>query len=127
MTSLTPSAEKLLREILDVCQSHHGHDPQYWQERFDRLSFEEDALLRSTFKELSDAEMIKTMWADDIPYELVVLNNGASYFEIKAQEEREKKKEKRSGRKHDVMLILIGAILGGLVEFLLFKLFEIGG
>lgn len=100
---------------------------EYWVDRFGSLSFEEDALLRSTFKELSDADMIEARWASNIPYMLTVLNKGAAYFEMKDQKEKESKKEKRSGRIHDVVLLLIGAVLGGLVEFLLFKLFGIGG
>lgn len=125
--SLTPNAESLLREIMTVCQQHGSMAADYWVNRFDKLSFEEDALLRSTFKELSDANMIEARWASNIPYMLTVLNNGAAYFEMKAQKEKDSKKEKRSGIMRDIILLLIGALFGGLVEFLLFKLFGIGG
>ena len=116
--SLTPNAEKLLKEIMDNRLDNGNCDTNYWSERFEGLSFAEDSSLRSTFKELSDAEMIATRWADNVPYVLTILNNGLSYFDIK--------KEKRADRRHDVMMLIIGAILGGIVEFLLFKFFGIG-
>ncbi len=125
--SLTPNAEKLLKEIMDNRLDNGNCDTNYWSERFEGLSFAEDSSLRSTFKELSDAEMIATRWADNVPYVLTVLNNGLSYFDIKKENEKKEKKEKRADRRHDVMMLIIGAILGGIVEFLLFKFFGIGG
>ena len=126
-TSLSPSAEKLLQEILDNRLENGNCDTDYWAERFENLSFAEESQLRSTFKELSNAEMISTTWADDIPYMLTVLNNGVSYFDIKRKVEENEQKEKRSDRWHDIVMLIIGALLGGLIEFLLFKLFGIGG
>lgn len=43
------------------------------------------------------------------------------------EQDKQEKKEKRSNRWHDVRMVILGAILGGLVEFLLFKFFGIGG
>ena len=125
--SLTPNAEKLLKEILDNRLDNGNCDTDYWAKRFEGLSFAEDSQLRSTFKELSDSEMIATRWADNIPFILTVLNNGLSYFDIKKENEKKEKKEKRADRRHDIMMLIIGAILGGIVEFLLFKFFGIGG
>lgn len=125
--SLTPNAEKLLKEILENRLDNGNCDTGYWAKRFEGLSFAEDSQLRSTFKELSDSEMITTRWADNVPYVLTVLNNGLSYFDIKKENEKKEKKEKRADRRHDVMMLIIGAILGGIVEFLLFKFFGIGG
>ena len=122
-TSLSPSAEKILQEILD----NRLENTDYWAERVENLSFAEESQLRSTFKELSNAEMISTTWADDIPYMLTVLNNGVSYFDIKRKVEENEQKEKRSDKWHDIVMLIIGALLGGLVEFMLFKLFGIGG
>ena len=39
--------------------------------------------------------------------------------------EKEERKEKRSSRWHDVWVAAIGAVFGGIVTFLLFKLFGI--
>lgn len=124
---LTPNAENLLKEIMDNRLENGSSDPKYWEKRFESLSFADDGQLRSTFKELSDAEMIETHWADNIPYMITVLNNGVSYFDIKKTKEKKEKKDKRSDRIHDAVLLFIGAILGGVVEFLLFKFFGIGG
>lgn len=43
------------------------------------------------------------------------------------EQDKQEKREKRSNRWHDVQMVILGAILGGLVEFLLFKFFGIGG
>lgn len=43
------------------------------------------------------------------------------------KKDRQEKKEKRSDRWHDVRMVVLGVILGGLVEYLLFKFFGIGG
>ena len=43
------------------------------------------------------------------------------------EQEKNKKKEKRSSLKRDILLLAIGTVFGGIVEFLLFKLFGIGG
>ena len=126
-TSLTPSTEKLLQEIIDNRFENGSCNTDYWEERFKNLSCAEDSQLRSTFKELSDAEMISICWADNIPYILTVQNKGLSYFDVKKNVEQKELKEKRSDRWHDIMMLIIGAILGGLVELLLFKLFGIGG
>ena len=126
-TPLTPNAEKLLKEILDNRLDNGNCDTNYWAKRFEGLSYAEDSQLRSMFKELSDVEMIKTFWASNVPYTLTVLNNGLSYFDIKKENEKKEKKEKRADRRHDIMMLIIGAILGGIVEFLLFKFFGIGG
>ena len=88
--SLPEYEEKLLQEI-----KAHLVDGQYWPKRFDGLSFQEDALLRSAFKDLKDREMISCQWADNAPYLLRVLIKGDSYFELKDEWEKEKQRESR--------------------------------
>lgn len=131
MTELTPNAEKLLREIIDNRSDDGECNTDYWIKRFDGINFAEDSLLRSTFKELSEAEMIYVDWAESVPYMLAVLNNGVSYFSLKDEAEKKAKKESRSGRRHDFIVLLIGtllgAFLGALSQFLLYKVFGIGG
>ena len=68
----------------------------------------------------------KSCGGDCIPCELVVLNKGTSYFEMKNQEEQEKKKEKCSDRRCDRMTTLTGRSLNFLPGPLL-KLVCIGG
>lgn len=43
------------------------------------------------------------------------------------EQEKQEKKETRSARWHDFRMVLLGAVLGGLVQFILFKFFGIGG
>ena len=68
----------------------------------------------------------KPCGGDCIPCELVVLNKSTSYFEMKNQEEQEKKKEKCPDRRHDRMLTLMGRSVNFLSGLLL-KLVCIGG
>lgn len=91
---LTPNTERLLREILDHRLENGTCDIGYWAKRFEGLSFADDALLRSQFKQLADAKMIQTQWADDVPWVIIVLENGASYFDQKEKIEKRKKEEK---------------------------------
>ena len=47
------------------------------------------------------------------------------------EQDRQEKKELRRNRRHDVFMLVLGAVLGsiftGVVEFILFKFFGIGG
>ena len=87
MRRLTKNAEELLKEILEHRQSNGNCDTAYWRERFESLSVADDALLRSLFKELKEADMISTSWADNYPYILLLLNKGISYFDEKSLHE----------------------------------------
>ena len=87
MKHLTKRAEELLKEILDHRLSNGNCDTEYWKERFESLSAADDALLRSLFKELKEADMISTSWADNYPYILLLLGNGISYFDEKQMSE----------------------------------------
>ncbi len=92
MNSLSKRAEDLLREILEHRDISGNCDTEYWKERFDDLSVTDDALLRSLFKELREAGMISTNWADNYPYIILVLAKGISYFE-----EKDKNMEEKTG------------------------------
>ena len=61
--------------------SNGNCDTEYWKERFASLSVADDALLRSLFKGLKEANMISISWADNYPYILLLLGNGISYFD----------------------------------------------
>ena len=123
---LTTKAEEVLRDILSHKNENGSFDTKYWSEKFDTFSFEEDNLCRSCFKELSENDLVQTRWADNCPYIISVTSKGLSYFERKTQAEKEAKKEKHSSRWHDVWVAAIGAVFGGIVTFVLFKLFGIG-
>ena len=77
---LTPYAERLLKEIFDHRSSDGTIDSQYWVNKFENLTFDEDSLCRSCFKELSDAELVKVMWADNCPYHMTITERGRIYF-----------------------------------------------
>ena len=83
MKHLTKRAEALLKEILEHRLSNGNCDTEYWRERFESLSVADDALLRSLFKELKEADMISISWASNYPYILLLLGNGISYFDEK--------------------------------------------
>lgn len=83
MKIVSKRAEDLLREILEHRDEKGNCDTDYWKDRFGSYSVAEDALVRSLFKELREAEMISVSWADNYPYILLILGNGLSYFEEK--------------------------------------------
>ena len=92
MIKISKRAEDLLREILEHRDEKGNCNTTYWKDRFDSLSVADDALLRSLFKELREAEMISTSWADNYPYIILILGNGISYFEEKQREEMHAKR-----------------------------------
>ncbi len=71
---VSKEAEQLLNEIIV-----HECDGDYWPNRFDGLSIRDDTILRGTFGELQSAGLIKTMWADDVPYYITILKDGYLY------------------------------------------------
>lgn len=93
--SLTPHAEMLLQEILDHRLENGNCDISYWANRFDNLSFADEASLRNLFKQLSDANMIQTQWADNGPWMILLLDNAYSYFEQKKIQDEKQAEAKR--------------------------------
>lgn len=75
---LSPQGEALLKEIIDL-QTSGKDNTAHWNERFQNLSFQEENLLRDTFRELRECGYIKTQWADNIPYYLAVTVDGKNY------------------------------------------------
>lgn len=106
---LTKNCEKLLSEILEHRDAEGNCDLSYWKQRFEDLGFAEENLLRSQFGILHDREMISVQWASDVPYILLVLEEGSSYFEQKeyvSQLNRNLIKEKniRNQKEYDVFI-----------------------
>ena len=122
---LTKGAESLLQEIIEHRNENGIVDADYFFKQLEAMYQAEDDLYRSCFKELSDYDLAKTHWADNGPYMISLTSAGMEYFEQKKAAEKEERKEKRSSRWHDVWVAAIGAVFGGIVTFLLFKLFGI--
>ena len=83
MVKLTPEAHQVLDEIIN-----NETVPDYWKHRFENLSNREDNILCGCFKELSEANMISTMWASGHPYIIQVLKDGYLYDTHMKEEER---------------------------------------
>lgn len=83
MIRLSEEAEKTLKEIID-----HDSDPNYWEKRFSDLDKKNKAILEGSFKELSNNQMVKALWGDNIPYYIQILRDGYLYFKNKKNDER---------------------------------------
>lgn len=75
---ISEKAEELFQEIINNTNKN-----AYWEKRFETLDSSEDIALRTLFKELVDANLIKVYWADDIPYHIEILSNWQTYFNKK--------------------------------------------
>lgn len=75
---ISEKAEELFQEIINNINKN-----AYWEKRFETLNSSEDIALRTLFKELVDANLIKVYWADNIPYHMEILSNWQTYFNKK--------------------------------------------
>ena len=75
---ISEKAEELFQEIINNINKN-----AYWEKRFETLNSTEDIALRTLFKELVDANLIKVYWADNIPYHIEILSNWQTYFNKK--------------------------------------------
>lgn len=82
MNRISKEAFGVLKEIIE-----NEKVPEYWVNRFESLSTREDSIIRGCFKELSEAGMISTQWADNHPYVIRVLKDGYLYEEYMKEEE----------------------------------------
>lgn len=71
---VSEEAEAVLFDILE-----HQNESDYWKNRFEGLSTKEDVILRGSFKELNDRELIVSKYADNYPYMIQVLKDGYTY------------------------------------------------
>lgn len=106
---LTPMAEKLLSEII----KHSNNTTEYWRERFEGLTKQEDQELRATFKELQAKKYINVSWADNHPWTIKISSEGSQYATLKEN----KRKEEKKLSWHDWMIGIVGALIG-LIPFL---------
>ncbi len=81
---------KVSQEALSILNEivKNENIPNYWTKRFCNLSGKEESILRGCFKELSDAKLISTKWADNYPYIIQVLKDGYLYEEHVKEENR---------------------------------------
>ncbi len=73
---LSQEAEALLNEIIN-----HEKDTNYWEVRFDNIDNRTKAILFKSFSELKYHSCIAFSWADDMPSDIIVLEDGYSYVE----------------------------------------------
>lgn len=83
MDRLSSGSERLLKDIMEHRNEGGSCDLNYWEQRFDELEteYDKEELLRSQFGTLKDKKMISVYWGDNVPVDLVVLDNGVAYYE----------------------------------------------
>ena len=74
--TVSDEAKNILDEIIA-----HENEPDYWKLRFEIVSPKDDTILRGCFRELNEAKLVKTKWADNYPYYNQVLKDGYLYEE----------------------------------------------
>ena len=124
--ALSNGAEKLLKDILDHRTEEGLVNTEFFCQKFEAMTPGEDEIYRSCFAELSDHGMIKTCWADDKPYIISLTSFAVEYFSSKKELEKKNRKESHRSQRHDIWVAALGALFGGIVTFVLFRLFGIG-
>lgn len=94
---LSSQAVNLLNEIIE-----NLNNPNYWKNKYEKLSFHDELRLDSIFRELINGEYIAAMWADDYPYSIYVENKGYNKAE-KGNTQMEE--EKLPDKLNDIKLI----------------------
>ncbi len=77
-------AEDLIVDLqkIDSLSGDEGH--QYWLQRFNDLSHEDDLRLREAISELEKSGFLTiSLWADNIPWTAHLTDNGKSYSKKK--------------------------------------------
>ena len=84
MDNLSKISQTLLKEIIK-CNSNPKHFEDYFNLFCDlsKTKYKTEEILRTAFGELEDAGMIKTEWADDVPWKISVTSRGYSYLSEK--------------------------------------------
>lgn len=60
---ISKEAQALLNEIIE-----HDGQSDYWANRFANLNYRDETILRGYFSELKTNNLIKVLWADNLPY-----------------------------------------------------------
>lgn len=118
---LSPHAEQLLQDIIELYKEHPNGDDSYWEERLRSLSFAQKEEFWSLMVELKDSGYIFFQTADNIPYILSLTSKGKHYFEYLSELEEEKKCRKRLEMRENFLRDLLVAIVGAIVGWLLGK------
>lgn len=73
---LPSNSKKLLDEILEA-----NNPAEMLCEKFQGISSKEDDMLRAIIRELVQYDFIKVLWADNVPYHVVINNSARTYNE----------------------------------------------
>ena len=84
---LPSNSRELLKEILEVDDPVESLD-----KKFDNCNQKEEDILRGIIGELCDLNLIKVLWADDVPYTVYINNSARTYFERESEYEKIQKK-----------------------------------
>ena len=115
MERLSIGAETLLKEIISHHNVNNNSDTAYWRTRFENMSYDENFVIRSQFQELEEQRMISVFWADNIPAEIQLLNNGWAYEADCKRQEKDKQSEQKSEFWRTLIVGVISAIIGVIV------------
>lgn len=102
----------MLDEIISHRNENNNPDTNYWRTRFENMSPDVDAVIRSQFQELKDRRMITVFWADNVPAEMQILNNGWAYGADIKKQENDKRTEKKREFWRTLIVGVISAIIG---------------
>lgn len=112
LVELTPNEEIVLKEILEHRLENGLVDNNYWDNRFETVTGQDEWTLRSILGSLKDKGKINIpQWPDGKP-EIFLKNEALEYFNVKELNEIEKKKEERKSLRKDILLLVGGALLG---------------
>ena len=67
---ISKEAQALLNEIIE-----HDGQSDYWPNRFANLNYRDETILRGYFSELKTNNLIKVLWADNLPYYISVIKD----------------------------------------------------
>lgn len=113
---LTPKEEELLKEILSHCNDDGTPDNGYWRDCFRSIKGQDELDLRSRFGSLKQKGILAIpYWPDGIPY-IQLTSYADEYFSEKERYNREKKKEKNTDFRRDIIVAILGAIAALILE-----------
>ena len=113
---LTPKEEELLKEILSHCNDDGTPDNESCVERFRSIKGQDELDLRSRFGSLKQKGILAIpYWPDGSPY-IQLTSYADEYFSEKERYNREKKKEKNTDFKRDIIVAILGAIAALILE-----------
>lgn len=71
---ITEEARERLLEII-----HHESEPDYWKNRISNLELKDITIIRRSFEELRNSNLISFLWDENIPYDIQIKKDGYLY------------------------------------------------